>query len=60
MSDPKGVNRLHKAVQNFVEKNGGKLLVIGGIEVQTWPDDNLLNFRIAIKCTGNPPKIKRT
>ena len=57
MSELKGVDRLHKAVQNLVEKNGGKVLVIGGVEVQKWPEDFSLNFRIAVKCTGTPPQV---
>lgn len=48
-------DRLLKAVQNYVEKNGGKLLVIGGIEIQKWPSDNAYCFRVAVKCMGKLP-----
>lgn len=49
------VDRLYKAVQNYVEKGGGKLVVIGGIAVQEWPTDNPMVFHIAVKCCGRKP-----
>jgi len=49
------VDRLYKAVQNYVEKGGGKLVVIGGISVQEWPTDNPMVFHIAVKCCGRKP-----
>lgn len=52
------MDRLYKAVQNFVESRGGKLVVIGGVEVQKWPTDNEFVFRIAVKCMGKQPPIQ--
>lgn len=52
------VDRLYKAVQNYVEKGGGKLIVIGGIAVQEWPNDNALVFHVAVKCMGRKPKFE--
>jgi len=49
------VDRLYKAVQNYVEKGGGKLIVIGGITVQEWPTDNPHVFHVAVKCLGRKP-----
>lgn len=49
------VDRLYKAVQNYVEKGGGKLIVIGGIAVQEWPTDNAHVFHVAVKCLGRKP-----
>jgi len=49
------VIRLHKAVANYVEQAGGKVVVSGGIEIQTWPNDRKYQFRVAIKCTGRKP-----
>ena len=49
------VDRLYKAVQNYVEKNGGKLAVIGGITIQEWPADSAMVFHVAVKCCGRKP-----
>lgn len=43
------------AVGNWVESNGGKVLVAGGIEIQRYADDAALTFKVAIKCTGKQP-----
>lgn len=48
--------RLIDAVIAFVEKRGGKVAVVGGIEIQQWPDDLQFNFRVAVKCTGKRPQ----
>ena len=50
---------LLRAVRRYVEHHGGKILVIGGIEVQTWPEDRALNFRIGIRCTGRRPEVPK-
>lgn len=52
------VDRLYKAVQNYVGRSGGKLIVIGGIAVQEWPTDNKFVFHIAVKCLGRKPEFK--
>ena len=50
------VMRLYLAIANYVEKNGGKVAVVGGIQVQEWePRSN--KFIIAVKCTGIKPKF---
>jgi hypothetical protein len=49
-------DRLYNAVQNYVEKRGGKLVVVGGIEIQEWPTDPEFCFRVAVKCLGRKPK----
>lgn len=49
------VDRLYKAVANYIEKAGGKAVVIGGVEIQQWPDDRKHIFRIAIKFSGRRP-----
>lgn len=51
------VMRLYKAVANYVEKNGGKVVVAGGIQIQEW-DANPNKFSIAVKCTGIKPKFE--
>lgn len=55
------IDRLYKAVQHYVEKGGGKLVIVGGIALQEWPGDNKGVFHVAVKCLGrkpvfNPPK----
>ena len=47
---------LNKAVESYVNKRGGKIIVIGGIEIQQWPDESQFNFRIAIRCAGEKTK----
>lgn len=47
---------LYKAVQKYVEAFGGGLVVIGGITIQKWPQDNKGIFHVAVKCLGREPK----
>lgn len=49
------VDRLYKAVQNYVEKGGGKLVAIGGVSIQQWPTDRTKVFYVAVKCVGRKP-----
>lgn len=49
------IDKLYKAVQAYVENRGGKLIVIGGIEIQKRPMDNEFVFRVAVKCMGKQP-----
>lgn len=51
------VNRLYKAVENYVRKSGGKVIVIGGIQIQEWPGDGKFKFTVAVKCCGRKPKF---
>ena len=48
-------DRLLKAAVNYIEKNGGTAVVVGGIEIQKWPEDRDFNYRLAIKITGLRP-----
>ena len=48
---------LCKAVQRFIESKGGKVLVVGGISIQQWPQDNTHVYHVAVKFMGRPPKI---
>lgn len=52
----RATDRLYKAVENYVTKKGGKLVVIGGIQVQQWPADPAMVFYVAIKCMGRMPE----
>lgn len=49
------VQQLYRAIQNYVEVHGGKLIVVGGIQVQEWPNDGMGKFEIAVKCLGRKP-----
>jgi hypothetical protein len=49
---------LYDAVRQYVEALGGKLIVIGGVEVQEWPNDGEFRFRLAVRCTGRKPTMK--
>lgn len=51
-------DRLYSAVQDYIEKNGGCLSVIGGVEIQDWPQDSKGSFRLAIRCCGIKPTFK--
>jgi hypothetical protein len=53
-------DKLYSAVQEYVEGHGGKLIVIGGVQIQEWPEDNPLCFRLAIKCTGRKPVFAKS
>jgi hypothetical protein len=49
---------LYRAVKNYVKKLGGSVAVIGGIEIQTWPDDPKGKYRVAVHCAGVRPAEK--
>lgn len=51
---PRHIDRLYKAVDNYVKKTGGSVAVIGGIQVQ---QEGKFLYRIAVKCTGSPPEF---
>jgi hypothetical protein len=48
-------DRLLSAVVNYVHKEGGKLVLVGGIEIQKWPGAALGQFKVAIECLGSVP-----
>jgi len=48
-------DRLLKAAVNYIEKNGGTAVIVGGIEIQKWPEDQDFNYRLAIRITGLRP-----
>lgn len=53
------IDVLYRAVAKYVESNGGRVIVAGGIQCQQWPGDGLYQFTIAVKCTGRPPKFAK-
>lgn len=52
---PPHIGRLYKAVDHYVKKSGGSIVVIGGIQIQQWPHDGEYRFTVAIKCSGTKP-----
>lgn len=48
-------DQLYEAVRRWVEENGGKLVVVGGIELHSDPWDSEFKFKIAVRCTGRQP-----
>ena len=50
--------QLYRAVRRYVKARGGSIVVIGGIELQQWPDDRPQQFRLAVKFLGRKPTIK--
>lgn len=52
---PAHVDRLYKAVDNYITKKGGALMVVGGIRIEEWPKDNKGVFHLSVRCTGRKP-----
>jgi hypothetical protein len=50
---------LYLSVQQYIEHYGGKVVVIGDIEIQEWIKDGKYVFRLAIKCLGKKPVFKK-
>lgn len=46
---------LYRAAQEYVESQGGSVLVAGPVSVMRWPGDRPLKWTLAIACTGRPP-----
>lgn len=49
------VEQLYRAVRRYVESVGGNIVIIGGIEIQEWPEDPKFSYRVAVKVTGRRP-----
>lgn len=46
----------YAAVAKYVEAKGGKVLVIGGVQVTHNQEDRRYNWVLGVKCTGRIPK----
>lgn len=51
---------LYEAVAQYVESNGGSVIVVGGIEIQQWPHDPKGKYRVAISLLGAIPERLRS
>jgi hypothetical protein len=54
------IGNLYEAVAQYIEKNGGSVIVIGGIEIQQWPHDPMGKFRVAVSLLGKIPERLRS
>jgi len=52
----KATDNLYKAVDAYVKAKGGKVQVIGGIQVIDFPSSPKYNWTLGIKCTGSRPE----
>lgn len=43
------------AAARWIEANGGKALVIGGIQIQRWPGDREGIYYVAVRVLGRAP-----
>ena len=48
-------DKLYKEIQRYIESRGGKVLVIGGIEIQEWPESLPYSFVLGVRVTGFKP-----
>lgn len=49
--------QLYRAVKRYVESKGGSIVVIGGVSLQQWPEDNTGVFHLAVKFMGRKPEL---
>lgn len=49
--------RLSEEVGRYVRLLGGNVVLTSGIEIQTWPGDRAMEFRVAIRCMGRKPVV---
>lgn len=47
--------QLYRAVRRYIEANGGSILVIGGVQLQSWPGDSEFKFTLGVRCMGKRP-----
>lgn len=55
MSD---TGKLYKAIQEYIEGRGGKVLVIGGVQILHYPGDPKYKYFISIQFTGRSPSVQ--
>lgn len=53
------VSNLYRSVLRYVQKNGGNLVLAGGINIYTWPGSKPGQFEVAVKCLGTLPTLPR-
>lgn len=53
-------SQLYRAVIRYVESHGGKLLVIGGVQIEQWPGEGEFKFVLGVRCMGRRPTKEPT
>lgn len=53
------LDALYQAVVAYVEARGGRMLVVGGVQVQEWPGGRPGQFLLAVECLGRKPNLVR-
>lgn len=48
--------QLYRAVRRYIESNGGSILVIGGVQIESWPGEGEFKFVLGVRCMGRKPK----
>lgn len=48
-------DKLYTAIQEYIENRGGKVLVIGGIQIQQWSGGGSHRYSLAVQITGRKP-----
>lgn len=51
-------HNLLAAARHYIKAHGGTAFVIGGIEIQKWPEDPEFTYRVAVRVTGKRPEVK--
>lgn len=55
LTGDKKVDKLYKAVRDYIESKNGSVVVIGGISISRMPDDFKFNYRLVVGITGKKP-----
>lgn len=48
-------DRLLRAVVEYIEGSGGRVVIAGPISLMRFPDDREYVFHVAVKCVGRTP-----
>ena len=56
---PPHEGNLYEAVARYVEHANGNVAIIGGIEIQQWPDDEAGKYRVAVSFAGSLGSLLR-
>lgn len=51
-------SQLYRAVIRYVESHKGSILVIGGVQIEQWPEDRKGMFVLGVRCLGRKPEKK--
>lgn len=57
---PRHIDRLYKAVEHYIIKSGGNVIVIGGIQFIEWPGARAGAYSLVVNCVGRRPTFPPT